>query len=49
MGESEVLVKEVAAWQRQRNASGARVNWKFTTKKARTKMAKAYSEHVKES
>src|SRR6202051_117321 len=30
IGEREVLVAEIAAWQRQRNASGARVQWKFT-------------------
>jgi transposase len=33
---------EVAAWERQRNASGARIKWMFTTEKARAKMAKAY-------
>jgi len=38
----ERLVSEVAAWERQRNASGARINWMFSTEKARAKLAKAY-------
>jgi len=49
IGERETLVAEIAAWQRQRNASGARVNWKFTTQKARDKLAHAYPETAKES
>ena len=36
------LVSEIAAWERQRNASGARVKWMFTTEKARNKMGCAY-------
>jgi len=36
------LVAEVDAWQMRRNASGARINWMFSTDKARTKMARAY-------
>jgi hypothetical protein len=38
----ERLVSEIAAWERQRNASGARVKWMFTTEKARAKMGRAY-------
>jgi transposase len=38
------LVSEVAAWERQRNASGARIKWMFTTEKARAKMGRAYPE-----
>jgi transposase len=37
----EQLVSEIDAWQRQRNASGARM---FTTEKARAKMGRAYPE-----
>jgi hypothetical protein len=44
-----VLNAEVAAWQRQRNAPEARVKWKFTTRKARQKLARAYPDTVKES
>jgi transposase len=38
----ERLEQELAAWERQRNAAGARVTWMFTTEKARTKMRRAY-------
>jgi len=49
IGEREVLVAEIEAWQRQRNASGARITWKFTTEKARNKLASAYPDILKES
>ena len=48
-GEREVLIAEIEAWQRQRNASGARIKWKFTTQKARNKLARAYPDAAKES
>src|SRR5215210_1431059 len=38
----EALEREIAAWQRRRNAAGARVTWMFTTEKARAKMGRAY-------
>jgi hypothetical protein len=41
IGERDVLISEIDAWQRQRNASGARVKRKFTTQKARNKLARA--------
>jgi transposase len=44
IGERDVLVAEIAAWQKQRNASSARVNWKFTAQKARAKLARAYPD-----
>jgi hypothetical protein len=40
--DSKRLVREIAAWQRQRNAASARIKWMFTTEKARTKMGRAY-------
>ena len=49
IGERALLVSEIAAWQQQRNASGARVKWKFTTQKARNKLARAYPNTVKKS
>ena len=49
IGERESLVAEIEAWQRQRNASGARIKWKFTTEKARNKLARAYPGILKES
>ena len=33
---------EIAAWQHQRNASAARINWMFSTQKARNKLQRAY-------
>jgi transposase len=40
---------EIAAWEHQRNAAGARINWMFTTQRARDKMARAYPDTAKES
>jgi transposase len=40
----ERLVSEIAAWERKRNASGARIKWMFTTEKARAKMGRAYPD-----
>jgi transposase len=36
------LAAEVAAWEKQRNAARARVNWSFTTENARAKLGRAY-------
>ena len=36
------LAREIDAWERQRNAENARINWMFTTDKARQKLRKAY-------
>jgi transposase len=43
------LVAELAAWERQRNASRARIKWMFTTERARAKLARAYPAPRKES
>jgi hypothetical protein len=32
------LITEVAAWEQLRNASGARINWMFSTETAREKL-----------
>ena len=45
--DKETIVAEVAAWEKQRNAENAKINWMFTTEKAREKLRKAYP--VKES
>ena len=37
IGERDKLVSEIAAWERQRNNAGARINWMFSTEKASTK------------
>lgn len=36
------LIKEVAAWERQRNQKEVKVNWQFTTETARIKLKKLY-------
>jgi hypothetical protein len=36
------LVREVAAWESQRNNSKARIDWQFTTNQARTKLKRLY-------
>jgi len=41
------LIREIDIWQKQRNADHAKINWMFTTEKAREKLRKAYP--VKES
>ena len=38
----EVVRKESSAWQEHRNNKGAKVNWQFTTKNARTKLRRLY-------
>lgn len=43
------LVAEIAAWEEQRNEACARINWMFTTERARTKLARAYPDTAKES
>jgi transposase len=49
IAERERLVAEIAAWEHQRNATGARITWMFTTERARTKLARAYPDPSKES
>jgi transposase len=38
----EELAAEIAAWQQQRNASGARIRWMFNPESARQKMGRLY-------
>jgi transposase len=42
IGSIEQLAAEIAVWERQRNAAGARIKWMFTTEKARAKMGRTY-------
>jgi len=39
---SQTLASEIAAWQQQRNASGARIQWMFNAERARQKMERLY-------
>ena len=43
------LVAEIAAWEYQRNLSGARIKWMFTTERARSKLSRAYPDLAKKS
>jgi transposase len=47
--DAERLISEITAWEHQRNAAGAQINWMFTTDKARAKMGRAYPETGNES
>lgn len=38
------LIKEIAAWERRRNAEGARIQWMFTVDRAREKLGRAYPQ-----
>lgn len=37
-----MLEREIAAWEQQRNDSGARIHWLFDLDRARQKLAKSY-------
>jgi hypothetical protein len=38
----ESVAREVAAWMRSRNATGTKVQWRFTSTQARTKLQRLY-------
>ena len=38
----EALRREIAAWERDRNAEAVRVDWQFTTADARVKLKRLY-------
>ena len=40
--DQEVVTAEVAVWEEERNASGATINWRFTTADARIKLKHLY-------
>jgi hypothetical protein len=44
IGCQEVLEKEVLSWQNNRNLKAVKVNWSFTTEKARLKLKNRYNE-----
>ena len=47
IGTQERLEHEVLAWQAKRNAAAVKVNWSFTTEKARDKLKNRYAEVTK--
>ena len=40
--DTDTLRREVRAWQAERNARGATIDWRFSTKDARTKLKRLY-------
>ena len=42
--DKETLIKEVAAWQSNRNKRSVRADWQFTTDDARTKLKRLYPQ-----
>jgi DDE superfamily endonuclease len=38
----ELMAREIAAWQANRNANNSRINWQFTTSDARIKLKRLY-------
>jgi hypothetical protein len=44
IGSAAEVDAECAAWERQRNAEGSRVNWRFTTADARVKLRHLYPQ-----
>lgn len=42
MEETEVVIREVQAWQKHRNNSNQKVDWQFTTADARIKLKRLY-------
>jgi transposase len=44
IAERATLEREIATWETQRNASGAKIRWMFTVERAREKMGHAYPE-----
>ena len=44
MPDRATLERAVSAWQKSRNASGARIRWMFSVDTARTKLSKSYPQ-----
>jgi len=40
--DAQTLIREVAAWETQRNTAQSKINWQFTTKQARIKLKRLY-------
>ena len=47
IGSQQQLEEEALCWQANRNAAAVKVNWSFTTEKARDKLKNRYAEVVK--
>jgi hypothetical protein len=40
--DKKTLIKEIAAWEKNRNKNHTKANWQFTTEKARVKLKNLY-------
>ena len=49
IGDRTTLEAEIVAWECQRNTTGARIKWMFTTQRARIKLLRAYPDPANES
>jgi hypothetical protein len=47
IGDKETLVREMAAWQKERNEKWVKMDWRFTTADARIKLKRLYPSIVK--
>ena len=47
IGSQEILAAEALLWERKRNEQAVKVNWSFTTEKAREKLKNRYEEVTK--
>jgi len=45
MTDKETVIREVQAWEAERNASGATIDWQFTTADARVKLKHLYPSY----
>ena len=46
MESQEIVIDEVRAWEKERDASSVRINWRFTTNDARIRLRRLYPELV---
>jgi hypothetical protein len=49
IADKATLISEIAAWERRRNTSKARINWMFTVDRARQKMGRVYPQPARRS
>jgi len=49
IADKATLISEIAAWERRRNATKARINWLFTVDRARQKMGRVYPQPASRS
>ena len=46
IADRDTLRRELASWQRRRNAEGARIKWLFDVRRAREKLGRAYRKPI---